>query len=85
MVYLCTINNAQNNNIMKNATYTAAQILSAESFQVLIEMSDLLKYGSWDFRADYDSQENYNYLTPRCHSAIGSLGLVIIGAAKFWI
>ena len=49
MVYLCTINNAQNNNIMKNATYTAAQILSAEIFSVLIKMSDLLKYGSWDF------------------------------------
>jgi hypothetical protein len=48
---------------MKNATYTAAQILSAESFQVLIEMSDLLKYGSWDFRADYDSQEIYDYET----------------------
>lgn len=48
---------------MKNATYTAAQILSAESFQVLIEMADLLKYGSWDFRADYDSQEIYDYET----------------------
>ena len=61
MVYLCTINNAQNNNIMKN--YTAAQILSAEIFSVLIKMSDLLKYGSWDFRADYDSQEIYDYKT----------------------
>lgn len=53
---------------MKNATYTAAQILSAKSFQAIIEMSDLLKYGSWDFRADYDSQEIYDYETEEIKS-----------------
>lgn len=45
------------------STITAAQILSASSFEVMISMADLLKYGSWCFRADYEDQEKYDYST----------------------
>lgn len=48
---------------MKNATYTSAQILSADFFQIQMSMANLLKYGSWEFRTEYDNNEIYDYET----------------------